>query len=197
PRSWDADPAASASSIGAPPSAFLAGPMGTSLLQGVFDDEPAAAVASIGPAPNPPWSPRTTSDGLWRRCYEGFTARGASAERVLTRLSLLCGPITGLSKQDRRAGTATPGTPGRATWLLPARSCHRVFLATDEAAGDVRVSAQWSPPHAPLELGAGLRWVVLEPARPICVEKEANLTVRVQVRGEGRFVAELWSAPAN
>jgi hypothetical protein len=160
-------------------------------------EEPAPSPSST--APSPPGDGVTPGStrvgGLWVSCYGDFRPSGDPPKDV-TRLALMCGPITGMRRlsKDLLEGELWGGGPPATTHVhVKKDGCYRVFAVSDENIPDLDVVVKSSRDKVLAADHGQDRWPVVQPDRAFCVLETDELTIEVAAAsGRGRFAAEVW-----
>lgn len=164
----------------------------------------------LGAAPDASWlgdgaAPTTTSEvedmrrvspvgGLWVTCHGGFVATG-EPERDLHRLTLMCGPVNGMSPHgDLLRGEVGGGEPAAFSFEARDGHCYRIFAVAEAAVVDLNVAVLGSRGSRVAGDHGRDRWLIVHPDRPFCSFGDEPFTVEVTSgEGKGRFVGQIWS----
>lgn len=137
--------------------------------------------------------------GPWVRCYGHFQPSDDPVKDV-TRLSLLCGPATGMERVGKtpfEADVAEGDAPATFAVRAALGECFRVFAVGGPGVRDLDVVVR-SSRGAPVAADHGDdRWPVVQPDRPFCMLEDDTLSIEIGARaGRGHAAAEVWRLSA-
>lgn len=141
---------------------------------------------------------RIESGGPFVSCYAGFRP-SAEPVRDVTRLSLVCGPSTGMRRVldvAYEGALSEGGTSLEVPLKLQQGSCYRIFAVGDPQIEDLDVSVV-SARGVVVAGDPGVdRVVILQPDRPLCSTADDEARIRVAAKkGRGRFALEIYAMP--
>ncbi len=139
---------------------------------------------------------RQLEGGLFSRCSAGF-APGHDPVRDVTKLALLCGPSTGMSRLldgPQEGVVAAGGVEVRLPLALEHGRCYRVFAVADAGVPDLHVELRSSRGTVIASDSAEGRVAVVQADRALCppAAEEATIVIRAAA-GRGSFALEAWA----
>ncbi|MBK8257312.1 MAG: hypothetical protein IPK82_32140 [Polyangiaceae bacterium] len=198
-----------------PPAVFAQAPSGVSTGQTTVADAPldagdadvsaapgvyttAAGTSAPAPGTGEPFHPDhpLTPGGLWVTCRDAMSLSGDPLKDV-TRIGLLCGPITGLRRKTAQAIVGVIGEkdpPVYTSFRVQKGACYRVFAVADEGVRELDVAVLSSRQVRVAADHSDGRVAVVQPDRPFCTFGDDVFSLEIgAAKGGGRFAAEVWA----
>ncbi|HVU05307.1 MAG TPA: hypothetical protein VHE30_26345 [Polyangiaceae bacterium] len=128
----------------------------------------------------------------WRSCLVGFSP-GRDARVDALRLSVACGPVTGLDRHAHATGIVDEaGPPVRLPFTAVRGDCFRVFAVADAPVDDLEAEVVGPKGVSVTLANQGRRWVVLGEEGPFCPAEPGDYEVRLSTHaGRGNVAAYL------
>lgn len=160
----------------------------------------APSASEAGPEGSPEPAERSPRGGLFVRCAEGL-APPPDPLVALTKLTLSCGPSTGMTAvgDGPTEGAVADGSPAvRLPVSWRAGTCYRIFAVADLGVEDLAVEVRSSRDVVIASDHRSDRVALVQDDRPVCPPADDDVVIQVQaVKGRGGFALEVWQLPAH
>lgn len=131
----------------------------------------------------------------WARCYDGFRPGTDTPQAGAMRLSLLCGPSTGMRRlpPDLEGRVDTEGPESSHAVRLESTHCYRLFAAAPRSVEDLELELRGPSGEVVDLVNRGGPWAVLPAQGPLCIEDGGRHVLSVRTHGgHGEYVVQLW-----